>query len=65
VHLLRRIELHLRSTRTAATRFGRLAARDPRLVFDMRRGRTLGPRMAKRIAAYLDAAESRATGDRR
>ncbi len=37
--LLRKIEIFLRRTGMPATKFGRLAARDPRFVFDLRNGR--------------------------
>lgn len=37
--LLRKIEVFLRRTGMPATKFGRLAARDPRFVFDLRNGR--------------------------
>ncbi|QDC36467.1 hypothetical protein FIL70_03620 [Sphingobium fuliginis ATCC 27551] len=57
--LLREIERHLTSTGTAPTRFGRNAANDPCLVFDLRRGRTLRPATASRILAHL-AGEARA-----
>lgn len=55
--LLRRIERYLRKSRIAASRFGRLAARDPRFVFDLRLGRR--PRRATivRVSAWLDAHE--------
>lgn len=53
MELLRCIERHLRATRMAPTRFGRIVARDPRLVFDMRRGREPGPRMTRRIRRFL------------
>lgn len=36
-----------------ATKFGRLAVRDPRLVHDLRRGRELGTRISARIDAFL------------
>lgn len=62
MYLLLRLERFLRRSRIPATRFGREAARDPRLVFDLRRGRRPGPRMAARIIAYLDAAEQRLGG---
>lgn len=55
MHLLLRIEKYLRVTRTPPTRFGRLVARDPRLVLDMRQGREPGARMARRIVAFLEA----------
>lgn len=57
--LLRDIERHLSRTGTTATRFGRNATNDPRLVFDLRRGRTLRPSTASRIRAHL-AGEARA-----
>lgn len=59
-HLLWRIERHLRRTGTPATRFGREALRDPRLVPDLRNGRELRVGTAARISAYLDAREREA-----
>lgn len=64
MNLLGRIELYLRRSGTAPTRFGRDAARDPRFVFDLRRGREPRPRVAARISAFLDEAE-RGTGKSR
>ena len=58
MHLGRRIELYLRRTATAPARFGRDAAGDPRLVFDLRRGRELREKTAARIAAWLDRQEA-------
>jgi hypothetical protein len=55
--LLRRIERYLHRTRTAPTTFGRLCARDPQLVFDMRRGREPRLNLRRKITAYLDARE--------
>ena len=52
--LLRRIETYLRRTGTPPTRFGRDAAHDPRLVGDLRRGRSPGERLTRRVLAYLD-----------
>lgn len=37
--LIRRIEKFLRQHQMAATKFGRLAAHDPRFVLDLRMGR--------------------------
>ena len=45
--LIREIERFLRQTGLAATTFGRLAAADPRLVFDLRNGRE--PRKGLRL----------------
>lgn len=47
------IERHLTLTGISASRFGREAARDPRLVHDMRRGREPRAAMARRVLAYL------------
>ncbi len=57
MHLLRRIEHHLRASGTPPTRFGREAVRDPRLVHDLRRGREAGAALTARVAAYLDRQE--------
>ncbi|MBV9930858.1 MAG: hypothetical protein JO013_07925 [Alphaproteobacteria bacterium] len=56
--LLPRIEAYLKRARISATRFGRLAARDPKLVHDLRRGRELRRATERRIAAWLDRAET-------
>jgi 2,4-dienoyl-CoA reductase-like NADH-dependent reductase (Old Yellow Enzyme family) len=55
--LLQRIERYLRRTRTSATSFGRECARDPQLVFDLRRGREPRLNLRRRIHSYLDARE--------
>lgn len=52
--LLRQIEIFLRETGMAPTRFGRDAVRDPRLVFDMRRGREPSMRMVKRVEHFMN-----------
>jgi hypothetical protein len=54
MHLLRRIERYLKSSGTPATRFGRDAVHDPRLVHDLRRGREPGAAISARILAYID-----------
>jgi hypothetical protein len=54
--LLKKIEIFMRVHRVAPTRFGREAARDPRLVFDFRRGRSAGRRLTARIEAYMNGA---------
>jgi hypothetical protein len=51
--LLDDIELHLVRHRQAPSSFGREALRDPRFVFDLRRGRGVGPRVQRRIETYL------------
>lgn len=55
--LLRRIEAYLRATRTPATRFGREAARDPRLVHDLRRGREPGAKLTLRLITFIESAK--------
>jgi 2,4-dienoyl-CoA reductase-like NADH-dependent reductase (Old Yellow Enzyme family) len=62
LHLQRRIEHFLSRSGMAAARFGRNAVRDPRFVFDLRRGRELRPPTARRVAAYLDEQEMRLNG---
>lgn len=59
MHLGRRIELYLRRTRTAPTRFGRDAVNDPRFVLDLRKGREVGQKTASRVHAWLDRHESK------
>ena len=57
MHIRRRIELYLRRTRTAPTRFGRDAVGDPRFVLDLRNGRELREKTHARVMAWLDARE--------
>ena len=59
MELSRRIETYLRRSGMSATRFGREAVRDPRFVFDLREGRQIGPVIAARVVAYLEARERR------
>ncbi len=54
MHLLREIEKFLRHRDVPPTRFGRDALRDPRFVFDLRRGREPRPTTAARVRAYLE-----------
>lgn len=51
--LLTKIERHLRTSHVSPTRFGREAARDPRFVFDLRRGREPRPRTVQRVLAFI------------
>lgn len=53
MHMLRTIETFLRDTGMAPTRFGRDAVRDPRIVFDMRRGREPSQRMCRRLQHFI------------
>ncbi len=53
--LIRSIEKFLRRHDMPATKFGRLAARDPRLVLDLRNGRTPRPEMEQRVEHFMNA----------
>lgn len=55
MHINRKIERFLIQYNYPATKFGRQAVGDPRLVFDMRRGRELGSKMVMRIEAFMAA----------
>lgn len=57
VRLLRRVEEFLKRSGMPATRFGREAVRDPRLVHDMRKGREPRRNLARRIEAFMAAEE--------
>jgi hypothetical protein len=54
VLLLLKIDRYLRETEMPVTRFGRLAVNDPRLVRDLRRGRSPGAKIAARIEAFIE-----------
>jgi hypothetical protein len=51
--LLRQIEKFLRETGMPWTRFGRLAAHDPRFVEDLRNGRMPRPQTEARIVGFM------------
>ncbi len=53
--LLRKIENFLRETEMPWTKFGRLAAHDPRFVGDLRNGRSPRPDTADRIERFMTA----------
>ncbi|MBO0750054.1 MAG: hypothetical protein J2O44_06460 [Porphyrobacter sp.] len=52
--LIRKIEVFLRHTRMPPTKFGRLAASDPRFVFDLRSGRTPRPKTERRVEHFMN-----------
>ena len=52
--LIRKIEVFLRRTGMPATTFGRLAARDPRFVYDLRNGRIPRTRMERRVEHFMN-----------
>ena len=53
--VVREIERFLRRTGMPPSRFGMEAVRDPRLVFDLRKGRQLGRQIESRVRAYMAA----------
>ena len=53
--LLHTIEHCLRAHNIPPSRFGREAAGDPRLVFDLRRGREPRPATEARVRAFIAA----------
>lgn len=52
--LRRRIELYLRRTKIAPSRFGLEAVADPGFVFGLRAGRKVREKMAERVHVWLD-----------
>jgi len=52
--LIRKIETFLHRTGMRATTFGRLAARDPRFVFDLRNGRIPRARTETRVEHFMN-----------
>lgn len=60
--ILTRIERYMHLTRMSASAFGRAATGDPRLVFDLRRGRRIGAEMMRRIETYLTVQEEMLRG---
>ena len=60
--LYRRIARYLRASGTSATRFGLDSAGDPKLVFELRRGRIVRRPLKTKLLAHLKRAEQ-ALGD--
>ncbi|MEQ8411256.1 MAG: hypothetical protein RIB52_06855 [Erythrobacter sp.] len=58
--LIRTIETFLRRHDMPATKFGRLAAHDPRFVLDLRMGRLPRPSTEARTRAWMKGYEARA-----
>lgn len=59
--LIRRIEKFLRDTKMPPTLFGRLAANDPRLVFDLRGGREPRSALTKKLEHFMNKHQERET----
>ncbi len=55
MNINRTVERFLRDHNMPATKFGRLAAKDPRLVLDMRMGREPRLSMRQRLIAFMNA----------
>lgn len=53
MYILSKVESFIKARRMAPTRFGREVAHDPRLVFDMRRGREPGAKLCRKIEAHI------------
>ena len=58
MNIRREIELFLRRSGMRPARFGRLAARDPKLVFDIRDGRELRATLTRRIRDFIAAQDA-------
>ena len=58
--LLRQIEKFLRETDMPWTKFGRLAAHDPRFVEDLRNGRTPRPATQARVEHFMNTYQGQA-----
>jgi hypothetical protein len=53
MHINRLVERFLKEQRLPPTKFGRLAAHDPRLVLDMRMGRTIRPETEAKLRHFI------------
>lgn len=53
MHITRLIERFLRDQDLPPTKFGRLAAGDPRLVLDIRMGREIRPEMELKLRHFM------------
>lgn len=58
--LIRHVEAFLRTHKMPATKFGRLAARDPRFVLDLRMGRMPRPETEARTRQWMAQYEAQA-----
>ncbi len=54
MYLIRKIEVFMRESGMASTKFGRLAVRDPRFVDDLRNGRQPGSKISKRTEHFIN-----------
>ena len=63
MQLLHMVKQHLKATGTSATRFGREAVGDPRLVYDLDHGRECRPTTAARVLAHIERKTARRQTD--
>lgn len=56
--LLRKIEKFIRQHDIPVTKFGRMAAQDPRFVLDLRMGRIPRPHTERRIEHFMNTYKS-------
>jgi hypothetical protein len=63
MHITRLIERFLRDQDLPPTKFGRLAAGDPRLVLDIRMGREIRPEMELKLRQFMSAYSQQARID--
>lgn len=64
MHINHLVERFLREQNLPPTKFGRLAARDPRLVLDMRMGREVRPEMEVKLRQYIASYHEAALAER-
>lgn len=53
MHINRQIERFLKEHHMSPTKFGRMAAQDPRLVLDIRNGREVRPETAQKLTLFI------------
>lgn len=53
MHINGLVERFLRDNDLSPTKFGRMVARDPRLVLDMRMGREIRPKMETKLRHFM------------
>ena len=53
MHITRLIERFMCDQKLPPTKFGRLAAHDPRLVLDIRMGREIRPEMEQKLRRFM------------
>ena len=62
-NVLEAVNAHLERTGEAPAAFGRRVANDPRLIFDLRAGRSVGTGLLKRIVDAINEREAVGGGE--